>query len=188
MKQDSLAAGKTLLLDEILSKRSNPAVIIMDRRDRLLYFNQEAQEFLQQNRNEPLGRAIIPHEISDLCERLKNHELSDLRNSGLIRDINGRSHVAVAHFIRPSNEQEELNFIVVIQPVAESHIDLKRFKEQYGLTPRETEVLGLVCAGFSNREISVKLFISEYTTGDHLKNIMRKTGVSSRAKLMALVI
>jgi DNA-binding CsgD family transcriptional regulator len=50
------------------------------------------------------------------------------------------------------------------------------------------EVLGLICDGHSNREISEKLFISENTTRDHLKNIMRKMGVSSRSKIIAQVI
>jgi DNA-binding CsgD family transcriptional regulator len=181
-------AGKLFFPDEIMAKRSNPAVIIMDREDRLLYFNQEAQEFLQLSPTTSAGRAKVPKGVSDICEGLKESDLADFRSSSLIRDRKGRLHVAMAHFIHPPDAQENLNFIIVIQPVAESRIDFQKVKEQFDLSPRELEVLGLICDGHSNREISEKLFISEYTTRDHLKNIMRKMGVSSRSKIIAQVI
>lgn len=55
--------------------------------------------------------------------------------------------------------------------------------EAYGLTPREQEVAQRILAGFSTREISDSLFISEHTVQDHVKAIFTKTGVSSRREL-----
>jgi non-specific serine/threonine protein kinase len=49
-----------------------------------------------------------------------------------------------------------------------------------GLTPRELEVLHLICAGLSNREISERLFISERTAQTHVQHILDKLGVSTR--------
>ena len=49
-----------------------------------------------------------------------------------------------------------------------------------GLTVREAEVLVLVAAGRSNREISEELVISQKTVARHLSNIFTKLGVSSR--------
>jgi ATP/maltotriose-dependent transcriptional regulator MalT len=49
-----------------------------------------------------------------------------------------------------------------------------------GLTPREVQVLRLVAAGRSNREISAELVISEHTVARHLQNIFAKLDVSSR--------
>jgi len=49
-----------------------------------------------------------------------------------------------------------------------------------GLTGRELEVLRLVAAGRSNREIAAALTISEHTVARHLQNIFAKLGVSSR--------
>jgi two-component system, NarL family, response regulator LiaR len=48
------------------------------------------------------------------------------------------------------------------------------------LTERETEVLALLAQGFSNKEISSRLFISETTAKTHVRNIMQKLGVPSR--------
>lgn len=55
----------------------------------------------------------------------------------------------------------------------------------FGLTARELEVLRLVAAGKTNREIGAELVISEHTARRHLQNIFRKLGVSSRAAATA---
>jgi ATP/maltotriose-dependent transcriptional regulator MalT len=52
--------------------------------------------------------------------------------------------------------------------------------DAHGLTKRELEVLRLVAAGNSNREIASVLVISEHTVARHLQNIFAKLGVSSR--------
>jgi ATP/maltotriose-dependent transcriptional regulator MalT len=54
-----------------------------------------------------------------------------------------------------------------------------------GLTDREVEVLCLVAAGRTNREIATALVVSEHTVRRHLQNIFGKLGVSSRAAATA---
>ena len=54
-----------------------------------------------------------------------------------------------------------------------------------GLTPREAEVLRLVAAGKSNRDIAADLVISEHTVARHLQNMFAKLGVSSRSAATA---
>ena len=51
-----------------------------------------------------------------------------------------------------------------------------------GLSSRELEVLRLVSAGRSNREIGDLLFISEKTASRHLSNIFGKLGIRTRAE------
>jgi ATP/maltotriose-dependent transcriptional regulator MalT len=53
------------------------------------------------------------------------------------------------------------------------------------LTERECEVLRLVAAGRTNREIGAELVISEHTVARHVQNIFTKLGVSSRAAATA---
>jgi ATP/maltotriose-dependent transcriptional regulator MalT len=55
----------------------------------------------------------------------------------------------------------------------------------HGLTGREQEVLRLVAAGKSNREIAAELVLSEHTVARHLQNIFAKLGVSSRTAASA---
>jgi ATP/maltotriose-dependent transcriptional regulator MalT len=56
---------------------------------------------------------------------------------------------------------------------------------KHGLSERELEVLRLVAAGKSNREIASTLVISEHTVARHLQNIYAKLRVSSRAAATA---
>jgi DNA-binding NarL/FixJ family response regulator len=52
------------------------------------------------------------------------------------------------------------------------------------LTPREAEVLRLIAAGQSNREIARALFVSEATVKTHVNRIFAKTGSRDRAQAM----
>jgi DNA-binding CsgD family transcriptional regulator/class 3 adenylate cyclase len=53
---------------------------------------------------------------------------------------------------------------------------------RHGLTARELEVLRLLAAGHSNRELGELLFISPATAARHVANIYAKLGVDSRAQ------
>jgi len=57
--------------------------------------------------------------------------------------------------------------------------------DAHGLTPRELQVLRLVAAGKSNREIASELVLSEHTVARHVQNIFAKLGVSSRTAASA---
>ena len=52
------------------------------------------------------------------------------------------------------------------------------------LTPRESEVLRLIAAGKSNREIARALFVSEATVKTHVNRIFAKTGSRDRSQAM----
>jgi DNA-binding CsgD family transcriptional regulator len=55
----------------------------------------------------------------------------------------------------------------------------------HGLTRREVEILALLAAGQSTREIAEELFISRTTVARHVANLFRKLGVDSRARATA---
>jgi two-component system, NarL family, nitrate/nitrite response regulator NarL len=55
-----------------------------------------------------------------------------------------------------------------------------------GLTSRELEIISAIKTGNSNKEIALRLSISEETVKRHLSNIFGKLGVSSRLELAIL--
>lgn len=59
--------------------------------------------------------------------------------------------------------------------------------KQYGLTPREKDVMELICQGKSAPLISGILMISEHTVKRHTNNIFKKVGVNSRYELISLI-
>jgi len=57
-------------------------------------------------------------------------------------------------------------------------------EEDGDLTPRESEVLRLIAAGRSNREIARALFVSEATVKTHVNRIFAKTDSRDRSQAM----
>jgi DNA-binding NarL/FixJ family response regulator len=55
------------------------------------------------------------------------------------------------------------------------------------LTPRETEVLGLIPLGSKNRESSSLLFMSEETVGNYASNAFREPRVTGRVRAIIRV-
>jgi DNA-binding CsgD family transcriptional regulator len=57
-----------------------------------------------------------------------------------------------------------------------------------GLTSREVEVLRLIAAGHTNKQIAAALVISEHTVARHVQNMLGKLGCPSRASLAAFAV
>jgi DNA-binding NarL/FixJ family response regulator len=55
------------------------------------------------------------------------------------------------------------------------------------LAKREADVARLVADGLTNRQIGAQLFISERTVDSHVRSILNKLGVSSRAQIAAWI-
>jgi DNA-binding CsgD family transcriptional regulator len=60
--------------------------------------------------------------------------------------------------------------------------------DRFGLSPREREVLCLLAAGKTDREIAEALYISRPTASDHARNIYAKLGVNSRVAAVAIAV
>jgi ATP/maltotriose-dependent transcriptional regulator MalT len=71
------------------------------------------------------------------------------------------------------------------------HRALRRDDERSGMpavTPREHEVLGLLCLGLTNRQIAGRLVVSEHTVHRHVTNILRKLDLPSRTAAAAYAV
>ncbi len=68
----------------------------------------------------------------------------------------------------------------VLSPPVASRLMSRVRAPQVALSAREIEILELLAAGASNREISRTLFISEATVKTHLAHVYDKLGVESR--------
>jgi two-component system, NarL family, nitrate/nitrite response regulator NarL len=66
--------------------------------------------------------------------------------------------------------------------------DANSRSRDFGLTPREMEIITLVVAGYSNPEIAQRCTISEQTVKHHMSNVFDKLGVSNRLELALFAV
>ena len=62
----------------------------------------------------------------------------------------------------------------------------QRKREDLGITRRELEILELIAQGMSNREIALKLFVSENTVKTHSSRVFEKLGAKRRTQAVQL--
>jgi len=59
---------------------------------------------------------------------------------------------------------------------------------QFDLTQREVEILGLMAKGMNNPSIAERLTVSRSTVKSHISNILNKMGVTSRTEAVAIAL
>ena len=172
---------------ELVRSRSSPGVLILGLDNRLLYANQEALNLLNNPGN-------VPPEVQRLCDEVKAQ--SNGRGSGAAPGSNcallwsqGESPCSLRAFlIGAQKNRPATHLMVLVEKITEQHgLNLRKGKTRYGLSDREIEVVALVAQGLANKEIGSRLFLSEHTVKDHLKNIMRKMGAKSRSEILYLL-
>jgi len=82
------------------------------------------------------------------------------------------------------NKEVEVREIMVATPV-EFVRDQEKL-ELFGITPRELEVLQLIADGLSNKEIAVRVFVSENTIKTHLSRVFDKLGARRRTQAVQI--
>ena len=121
--------------------------------------------------------ALVLHRRGDRTVPIGHgRELAALLPNARFVPLSGDSHIPWA------NDQRDL------QRALAGFLDDAVLVESNGDSPlsgRETEVLRLVAAGLSNREIASSLVLSEHTVHRHVANILRKLAQSSRAAAAA---
>ena len=66
--------------------------------------------------------------------------------------------------------------------------DEQRARDKDLLTPHELEILRMIAAGATNRQVALHLFVSVETVKSHLEAIYRTLEVSDRAHAVAVAM
>lgn len=77
--------------------------------------------------------------------------------------------------------------IILLEPQPDS-LCIEEGLKHYNLSRRQEETAFLAATGYSNREIAEKLFITEHTVKDHLKEIFQKIGIRNRSELCPKIL
>lgn len=73
-----------------------------------------------------------------------------------------------------------------MQPAKTGPDYVLQFASRYGLSQRETDLMRLILAGKTNKEIAEQLYISENTVKFHVRNLLHKTDCAKRKELISL--
>ena len=71
-----------------------------------------------------------------------------------------------------------------LRTIPDSEVGMRPVKSV--LTPREWEILDLLCLDQSTTQIADDLFVTAETVRSHVRNILRKLGVNSRAEAVRI--
>ena len=89
--------------------------------------------------------------------------------------------VAIARQERRSTR--ELQADLIQAGLALRTIDNELMERWESLSPREQQVAALTCLGYTNAQISARLYISVETVKTHMRNILAKFGLHGKAEI-----
>jgi two-component system, NarL family, nitrate/nitrite response regulator NarL len=95
-----------------------------------------------------------------------------------------RTVMAGQYWVGRESVSDLVNAMRTVPPTAAEEPPPKN----YGLTPREMEVVKMIVVGYSNREIGQKLGVSEQTIKHHLTSAFDKLGVYNRLELALFAV
>jgi FixJ family two-component response regulator len=158
-------------------------------------------DFLQSKRPDEVSCLILDVRLPGLSGLDFQTELAEANIVTPIIFITGHADIpmsvkamkagAVEFLTKPVREQDLLDAVRVAldrdggrRNENEKLRDLRARHES--LSPRESEILTLVCSGLMNKQVAAQMGVSEVTVKVHRHNLMKKLGARSLAELVRM--
>lgn len=84
---------------------------------------------------------------------------------------------------REQRQTDEIAFELLASALAQRQVNDDHVAHWQLLSPREQQVAVLTCLNFTNRQIAARLMIAPETAKSHVRNVLRKFGLHSKAEL-----
>jgi len=203
-------------LSSLVRRRAQPGILVLNLEGECLYLNDDAEALVEKlmmrvqspdsKKTGAAGRAkrgtgpaekkafppALPEIILSLYEDAAKQLNGTLQAAGATTN-RICIHGGVVYLFRALPLREyfssgpKQHIMILIERVSQD-LRTDQLVEFEKLTPRENEVVHLLLEGKTNKEIAVYIEIGEYTVKDHIKRIMRKHGVNTRAGIVAKVL
>lgn len=111
-------------------------------------------------------------------KRVKRHYQVDLRMAEIIENM----------ALEEARDPEQFARNILAEGIARRMRTEQSFEYWGQLSPREQEVVALVCLGYTNKEIGEKLMISNQTAKSHVRNVLLKFGMRRRGEIQRLLM
>jgi DNA-binding CsgD family transcriptional regulator/PAS domain-containing protein len=170
------------------------SILLFDSRGEIVYANPRADRLLSlqtedalltETENEP--RQPLFSLLCSVVERIVAAPEDRASWKGRLQTSGGELLACEATRL-PQHEMRAEAVVVLLQPIGtDPELMIDGFADDHDLSRREHEVLRLVVKGASTGNMADQLGISPHTVRDHIKNLYRKTGTSSRSELVGLL-
>jgi len=168
-----------------LAKELNPDIILLDMRMPEINGLEVLARLNESGLKMPISMLTTSTEERDLVEALRSGA-----KGYLLKDMEPDSLVVALRDIKLGKTVVAPTLATVLAKVVQGNTsswddEKKPFED---LTPRETEILGLLAEGQSNKVIARNLGISDGTVKLHVKAILRKLNIHSRVEAAVLAV
>jgi len=171
------------ILDSIASEM-NKGIVVLNERYEIIYTNDMAKDIVSLLGGSGGTRNSSGRSLPDrLSQCLLDFCSGDLREFCLLTE-GTRQPVSV--IIKHGILSGKSVYKIILE--SDHSVCLSSNFLEFGLTGRQSEVVSLVCDGYSNSEISDRLCISEYTVENHLRLIYEKMNARNRTSLVHKVL
>lgn len=166
-----------------------PVVLLLSRSLDVLAQTPQTQEYLRVLVPPDQDHSPIPANAYNVAAQLLAIEAGiDLNPpSARVHLTGGRWLTLRAANIADARAAHERNIAVTIEESSPAE-RASLFSRSYGMTPRETDLLGHLVSGHDTQDLGRLMFLSPHTVQDHFKSIFAKTAVHNRRMLLARVL
>ncbi len=165
----------------VLERRATPAIFIVDRKLRVMYYRTDPSERRREFRPSESG-ALPPSLEYSVLKLLAQNDGGG--GDGVMRAAVSSS-IAV-RVIELAGGPAPAYVVMAERFALRDHME--SLASRFSLSPRERQVLGLVVKGLRNDEIAQHLFISKSTAVFHVKQLLTKTSSRNRTEMVAKII
>jgi DNA-binding CsgD family transcriptional regulator len=130
------------------------------------------------------GVAALPEPVASVAHRLRAKLAAEPHTSSAVGMV---SPTEIVRLLRLDAYGGAYHYAVFLERFAARN-SVDRAVARFGLSPREGEVLDALMRGESTNEMSARLGISGTTVQEHIRKIGRKTNVTKRSEIVAMVI
>lgn len=167
-----------------LARELTPDVVLLDMRMPGLDGLGVLRQLRDSGLSMPISMLTTSSNEQDLVEALRSGA-----QGYLIKDMQPDELVVALRDIVAGKTVVAPDLAPVLAKVVQGESITEQTESPFGeLTPRESEILGLLAEGQSNKTIARNLGISDGTVKLHVKSILRKLGVHSRVEAAVIAV
>lgn len=187
-------------LHQLVRRRAQPGILILNQDGHILYVNPDARGLLEaltaKSPSPSPDHSLLPQIVYQLYTQFKETVRSarpDVLGASMPTVNRVCIHEGIVFLFRAlllqkqGTSRDSMHIMILIEKVSQG-VRIDQFVQSTNLTEREQAVVRLLLEGKTNKEVASCMNIGEYTVKDHVKRIMKRLNVTTRAGIVAKIL